>query len=146
MKLYYKILIIIAAFFMVIAFSRIFSSISAKTKRDIKVPEISINKALEFYKNKSAIFIDPRDKAFYNAERIDGALSYPLQNFVKWKEKIKNKINYDQKIIVYCDNYMCSMSTIMAQKLIIMGYVNVYVLKGGIEKWKEKQYPMQYSF
>lgn len=113
---------------------------------EIDIPSINVNLAWEKYKINSAVFIDSRDKRFYDRERIKGALSFPFTEHYLWKDNIIIKINMDQEIIVYCDTNICSMSFYVAKFLKELGYTNVYKLVGGIDKWIESGYPVQSSY
>lgn len=118
---------------------------SKKDEFNYIIHNIPVEKAYQFYNEKSAIFIDARYKKFYDGERIEGALSYPLQDYMIWKNKIKIKIKFDQMVIVYCDNQVCSLSYYLSENLRKIGFINVYRLLGGIDQWKEKGYPVHSS-
>ena len=70
--------------------------------------------------NKKMWIIDVRTKDEFYSGRIDMAINIPLQDL---KEKIEGIIrNKNELIVVYC------------LKLEKLGYLNVYNLKGGIDK------------
>lgn len=71
--------------------------------------------------------VDVRSEAEYNSGHIESSVNIPL-------DKLET-INYkkDEKIIVYCASGNRSKQA--AQKLIDMGYTNVYDM-GGISNWE----------
>lgn len=71
--------------------------------------------------------IDVRSEAEYKSGHIESSINIPLDNI----EKIKYK--KDEKIIVYCASGR--RSKMAADKLISLGYKNVYDM-GGISNWK----------
>ncbi|MDD5643062.1 MAG: cyclic nucleotide-binding domain-containing protein [Syntrophales bacterium] len=100
---------------------------------EAKVPEITLQKALEDYKNKTAIFVDARKSAFYSQEHIKGAtnlplilfdLFYPLFNFtVSQTEGAK-----DKTIIVYGGAFSRRFDLELARQLQLKGMKKVAVL------------------
>ncbi|MDD2901996.1 MAG: cyclic nucleotide-binding domain-containing protein, partial [Syntrophales bacterium] len=97
---------------------------------EAKVPEITLQKALEDYKNKTAIFVDARKSAFYSQEHIKGAtnlplilfdLFYPLFNFtVSQTEGAK-----DKTIIVYGGAFSRRFDLELARQLQLKGMKKV---------------------
>lgn len=58
-----------------------------------------------------------------------------------FEEKVKNIIpNKNRKIIVYCRHFECGTSDEAYEKLLKMGYNNVYKYAGGTEEWSESGY------
>jgi len=50
--------------------------------------------------------------------------------------------NKNRKIIVYCRHSKCETSDEAYEKLIEMGYSNVYIYRGGLEEWSNSGYPL----
>ena len=92
-----------------------------KIKRDIK--EISFDDI-----NLNDYFIiDVRSKKEYQEGHLDGAISIPLFNI----KKNRDKINTNKKILVYCQSGARSKKALKI--LEDLGIKNVYNLKGGLE-------------
>lgn len=85
------------------------------------------------------VLLDARSRQSYEEEHIAGAISVPVDE----AEKKAGKIIPDKKkeIITSCGSFECPASTILAEKLIRMGYKKVSDYKGGIKEWKEAGYP-----
>ena len=80
-------------------------------------------------KNKNVIVIDVRTKDEYMYNHLNGAINIPLQDISRSIERfVRNK---NDIIIVYCE--YGGRSKKACNKLVKMGYVNVYNLDGGIE-------------
>ncbi|MEK6936090.1 MAG: rhodanese-like domain-containing protein [Nanoarchaeota archaeon] len=60
-----------------------------------------------------------------------------------FKEKVKKIIpNKNRKIIVYCKHDKCETSDEAYEKLIKIGYTNVYKYAGGTKEWSGAGYPL----
>jgi len=70
----------------------------------------------------------------YVREHIKGAISIPLD---KIEEKAPLLLDRDEKIVTYCASFECQASTKAAEKLVSLGYSNVFDYKGGLKDYKE---------
>ena len=69
--------------------------------------------------------------------KIEHAHRFDPQNLSKMIRDIpKNK-----KLVLYCEDGKASCRGI-AQELEKMGFMNLYLLEGGIQVWRGKEYPM----
>ncbi|MFV8351820.1 rhodanese-like domain-containing protein [Flavobacterium sp. XS2P14] len=94
------------------------------------VPYITVE---EFQAKKGVIVLDSREISEFNVSHIKDALSVGYNNFDK--NKITATIpNKNANIIVYCSIGVRSEK--IGEKLLKMGYKNVYNLYGGIFEWK----------
>lgn len=85
----------------------------------------------ELDKNSEIILIDVRTEDEYQEKHIKNSISIPLDMLEK---EIKNKVSDENSIIfVYCKSGTRSKQA--AEKLINLGYKNVYNI-GGIDDWK----------
>ena len=87
---------------------------------------IDTNQAMDII-SKGAVLIDVRTSDEYNREHIPYAVNIPLDQI--------ETINYqkDTTIIVYCQSGMRSREAV--NKLVNMGYTNLYDLDGGLLNW-----------
>ena len=87
---------------------------------------ITENEATPLIEN-NAVIIDVRSGVEFASGYIDGAINIPVDNI--------ESVNYpkDTVIIVYCASGM--RSTTAAEKLVDLGYTNVYNLDGGLINW-----------
>ena len=93
---------------------------------DSKYELIDTNRALEII-NSGAVLIDVRTSEEFNREHITNAVNIPLDQL--------DTIGYDKdtKIIVYCQTGVRSHEAV--NKLVDMGYTNLYDLDGGLLNW-----------
>ena len=95
-----------------------------KQKRNIKEVEYNEINLNEY------ILIDVRSRREFSEKHLDGAINIPLPEV---KKNIENYIkDKSKKILVYCEYGGRSARTVKI--LEELGYVNVFNLKGGLEK------------
>jgi len=94
---------------------------------------------LSYYLTQSeAVIFDARDADLYEIGHIPFAISLPIRQFeIKFK-KVKGVLGRLKTIIVYCTGVNCHDSTELAKKLNELGYLDVFVYKGGITEWKDE--------
>lgn len=87
--------------------------------------------------------VDVLSKEHYEEEHIKGAVSLPLEEIEdRAKDILKDK---DEMVVVYCASFDCPASTKAAEKLIGLGYANVFDYKGGLKDYKEANLPLEGS-
>jgi rhodanese-related sulfurtransferase len=103
----------------------------AKNMAGTKTPTIHLDK-LPVNVDKSALFmfLDSREKEEFETSHINGAIWVGYDNLEI--EKIKS-LNKSDTIIIYCSVGYRSGKT--AEKLIDLGFTNVFNLYGGIFNW-----------
>lgn len=91
----------------------------------------------EAFKSSSALFLDAREVIEFNISHIPGAMNigYNEFNSKSLLKKVKDKDTY---IIVYCSIGVRSEK--IGEKLLKLGYTNVFNLYGGIFEWKNAGY------
>lgn len=92
---------------------------------------------------KEFIFIDARDKRFYNYGHIKNAISLPYTERHEWRKSELMEIDKNLSIVVYCSSSRCSLSKRLAKFLYIEGFTNIYALSGGIDEWQSAGYPVE---
>lgn len=100
----------------------------------VKVVQVDKNKA-ESLIDEGALLIDVRSITEYNQGHIDGAINIDVQEILNATDSLTYEnasISKNKKIIVYCRSG--SRSSSAAEKLIELGYTNVYDL-GSIDNW-----------
>ena len=82
----------------------------------------------------SAIIVDSRSPQYDNGKRIPGAKVLPVNSPVE----IITAILPDKEVmvVVYCSKPKCPASGLLADRLVHMGYKNVWKYPGGIEEWE----------
>ena len=80
---------------------------------------------------KDSLLVDVREKPFFDAETIDGAINIPPSQM---RERL-NEIPKDKKIVLFCNTGF--QSYVASRILLQKGYTEVFSLSGGIELFKE---------
>ncbi len=96
-----------------------------------------LKKKLE--KNDDFTLINVLTPESYQKEHIPGSINIPYQEIVKNSDELDK---YDE-IIVYCSDIFCDASPTAAKKLEKLGFNNINDFEGGMEAWKEKDYPIE---
>ncbi|MCR3755224.1 MAG: putative sulfurtransferase YibN [Candidatus Westeberhardia cardiocondylae] len=106
-----------------------------------KIKEIVCIDVIYLINKKSAVVVDLRDRNEYYKGHIINSV-----NLVSEDIKLKKFGNLckmkDKHIIVVCNHGFFSRNS--AEYLLLNGFKNVYVLKGGIFEWKESRLPLVY--
>jgi rhodanese-related sulfurtransferase len=116
------------------------TGISGKTARTEFSP-INLAEAIAHYNQKTALFIDARPEGIFTQGHIRGAIHLDPNEFELWSETLIDKYPPEQPIITYCEGEACSLSTDLAEKLIWLGFENVFYLADGWGHWKRQQLP-----
>lgn len=96
--------------------------------RHINQKEINYKTLEEMLKKENTVLIDVRSHQEYEEGHLIGAILLPLYSIEK--EILKTVPNKQTKIIVYCASGVRSKQ---AQEILeMLGYENVYSLKGGL--------------
>lgn len=90
--------------------------------------------------NENYRLVDVRSRQDYEKEHIKGAISLPLDELDR---KASSSLRLDDRIITYCDSFICSSSTSGAKMLARKGFTDVRDYKGGLREWKQAGYPTE---
>lgn len=103
--------------------------------------EISTDKLKTVIENEKGLFlIDARPSRYDDGFRIPGTLSL---SFDASEEEIQEKLPHKNGLIVlYCGTKKCPTSRFLADRLVMMGYDNVYRYSGGLEEWRKAKLPL----
>ena len=105
--------------------------------------ELTLEQAYQIYNRGDAVFIDSRSTYAYEKGHIKDAIHISASSRL---EKIKNDLStyaQDQKFVVYCSGSSCSSSRRLSNKIMQVGYENVYVFYGGWYEWSRAEYPIE---
>lgn len=92
-------------------------------------------------KDEKFRLVDVLDRPHFETEHIKGAINIPVNEIEKEAEKILTDKN--ETIVTYCASFDCKASTNAANKLLAMGYKNVWDYKGGLKDYKEANLPLE---
>lgn len=70
----------------------------------------------------------------YEEGHLPGAINIPLADIGK---EVKDELDTEREIIVYCADEGCGASPAAAEKLDKLGFTNVYDYEGGKKDWVE---------
>lgn len=99
--------------------------------------------AQDLYKRMNSkirpVLINALSKDAYQAKRIPGSINITEENLECAEHVIPDK---DQDIVVYCANADCDASPKLAEKLMDMGYSNVWDFEEGLAGWRSEGYSL----
>jgi rhodanese-related sulfurtransferase len=88
------------------------------------------------------IIIDAMPSIFFEQEHIKNALNLPLSIFDFMYDMNLGKTDKSKEIVIYGRTISEHYDEKVAEKLVVRGFKNVKILKGGLSAWKEKHYPV----
>jgi len=100
--------------------------------------KISFAKALIILKDEMNIIVDARDESSFMDGHIPGAINFSEKDFDELIDGFLSENDPDIIIITYCDGDQCDLAQTLAEKFSSVGYINVFYLKNGWSRWKEK--------
>lgn len=90
---------------------------------------------------EGATFVDARDMWEYGEGHIQGAVNLPYIEFEP-DHQMLGELDKDNKLVIYCGDTECGLSTKLAVELSKLGYKNLFVFAQGWENWLETGYPV----
>ena len=99
---------------------------------EARVSEIDLATAKIFF-DKQVLFVDARAEEYLEDGIIPGAIFSDDNEILS--EKIYDLIGYDKGFIVYCSDDDCGSSEQLAYELQDLGFMNIFVFKGGWKEW-----------
>lgn len=102
--------------------------------------KITANQLKSWYdQKKKMVVLDARSKPYFEGTLLPNAIWLPPESP---EEEIKAAIpSKDSLIIVYCAGVKCPASGWLYDKLISLGYTDLYEYHEGLEDWMQKGYP-----
>jgi len=106
---------------------------------------ITLAEAKQRLDSGAAVFIDARHALLYRDGHIQGAISFPVQDYEKTRslEKIANL--KEAKVVVYCSGKDCPDSGTLAGYLAKEGFLDIEIFEGGWPEWSAAGYPSEKS-
>ena len=86
-----------------------------------------------------ALFLDAREPRFFTLEHIEGAMN--LLSTGAGVDSLAFMVPADPVLICYASAETERQAGVIADKLMEIGFTNVYVLHGGLDSWKELGLP-----
>ena len=98
--------------------------------------DISVEQAKQMIDNNEVFLLDVRTQEEFDEGYIEGAILIPDYEL----ESRLSEVPEDAKILVYCRSGRRSVDA--SNILIDAGYTDVYNMLGGINDWKDAEYPV----
>ena len=109
-------------------------------KPTLKAYEISMADAKLWHQQQDATFLDGRSTLSFNKGHIQGSYSAPHVDVHNNKQILA--LPRDTRIVTYCNHEKCPIGHILREKLITMGFTDVYVFPGGMREWRAMDAPI----
>ena len=100
------------------------------------IKSIGTTQAIQMVNQQKGLFLDIREPAEFEKEHIADSLSLPLSKLAE-DNSLKNT---SQPIILICASGQRSRAA--AKQLHKKGFSDIYVLKGGLNTWKDAKLPL----
>ena len=104
---------------------------------------IDFNRACQFIENKEGIVLDARKPEDYAEGHIPGSYLLFFYTMNEYYPKLEELLQASPALLTYCSDVHCEDSEFLANELLNLGYMPIYVYKGGIEDWKSRQMPVE---
>ena len=117
------------------------SSRAASTSSAVPASELqtaSLARVRAAVEHRSAIIVDARPQARFQAGRIPGALNLPAREDSQEVLAQIHEFSQVMPVIVYCESEHCQDSQKVAQRLRQAGVPNVQVFHGGWQQWTQQ--------
>ena len=92
--------------------------------------------------DSSAIFVDVRNEADWEAGRIPGAIHLELDK-VFTEASLSAVARPDQEVVMYCNGTKCPRSSQAAASAVGWGFTRVYYYRLGLPDWQAAGYPVE---
>ena len=107
---------------------------------EARVSEINLNTAENLF-DKQVLFVDARAEEYLTDGIIPGAIFSDDNEILS--EKIYDLIGYDKGFVVYCSDDECGSSEQLAYELQDLGFMNIFVFKGGWKEWTDAGFEIE---
>ena len=104
---------------------------------------IDFDRACQFIENQEGIVLDARNPEDYEEGHIPGSYLLFFYTMNEYYPKLEELLQASPAILTYCSDVHCEDSEFLANELLNLGYMPIYVYKGGIEDWKSRQMPVE---
>jgi rhodanese-related sulfurtransferase len=115
------------------------------TERLGSVETIELAQTLQLFNNERTIFLDIRDKQFYDYGHIERAANVPIDEIPFLSGAKVDELKKAQAVVIYCNGLPCNSVYIAAQKLSKKGLNNIKIYVEGWPEWRSCQLPVAMS-
>ena len=111
---------------------------SSNGKSKYKMVDVTTAKTLH---ERNAIFIDVRNKNWFDEGHIPGAVNIPFSYFNN--NRLAKVVSKDQEVVFYCYGIHCEYSDTASNSALIWGYQKIYYFMKGYPAWLSAGYPIE---
>ena len=107
---------------------------------------VSFIEPVEAYEKSNrgeALMVDAMPTNFFEEGHIRGAMNLPLAIFDFMYDMKLGQRDKSKEIVIYGRSISRHYDEAVAEKLVVRGFKNVKILKGGIQGWKNHHYPVE---
>ncbi len=87
--------------------------------------------------------IDVRSAKDFNQGHIPGAFHLSVKSEQFTTKNLLDIVTKDRAVIFYCNGIHCMGSSIAVKKAVTWGWTNVFYYRGGLNQWKQSQFPIE---
>lgn len=105
----------------------------------VTIPEIGKDAMAELIGRREGVIIDARREDDFGRGHIPGSINVPITASRDERRYALHNIAKDAKIVLYCQSDQCGYADDVSRSLLMDGYQNVSVYRGGWVVWNEKK-------
>lgn len=103
---------------------------------------VGFERACQFIENREGMILDARKPEEYAEGHIPGAHLLFFYGMNEYYPKLEAKLRSSSAFLTYCSDVNCEDSEFLANELLNLNHMPVYVYKGGIADWLNNQMPV----
>jgi rhodanese-related sulfurtransferase len=104
---------------------------------------VDAQQAMRLLENPRVLVVDTRDTRDFSQQHLAGAISLPYHGFNEHYRKFVKNVSKDRPLLLYCYGTGCGLAARVGKRLITKGYMEVMILRRGIEAWKAANLPLE---
>ena len=106
----------------------------------------SAEQAKQLMDEAALYMFDARSAEHFAEGHLPMALSLPSASFDESFAQYAQLMIPEQEALVYCSGLACDESLLVCKSMLKMGFTNLVLFAGGIEKWEEEGYALEASY
>ena len=118
------------------------SGLPLRAERTTPVGVVTLGAARAAFLDGVALFVDARSEEAFAQGHISGALSVPVLQRERLREKLVGTVPRTRRLIVYCGGPACEQASQLATWLQSQGWRDVGVFLEGLPAWRRADYPI----
>jgi rhodanese-related sulfurtransferase len=100
---------------------------------------VGFERVCQFLENREGVILDARNPKEYAEGHIPGAQLLFFYNMNEYYPGLEEQLRSAPAILTYCSDVNCEDSEFLANELLNLGHMPVYVYKGGMADWISNQ-------